>query len=102
MAPENTALARCLYLTVVSYRYRPEVLEALARHGVVPVDDTPPARVREHLNDLYRYELRRLRSRLLRGEVAKADYIDHVLILRGKYLLLSMPVGEWAVGESGT
>ena len=81
----------------MAYRYRPEVLEALARHGVAPLDGTPPSRVREHLNDLYRYEIRRLRARLLRGEVAKADYIDHVLRLRGKYLLLSMPVGEWAV-----
>lgn len=80
----------------MSYRYRPEVLDALARHGVVPLDDTPPSRVREHLNDLYRYEIRRLRASLLRGDVEKADYIDHVLILRGKYLLLSMPVGEWA------
>jgi hypothetical protein len=82
----------------MSYRYRPEVLDALARHGVVPLDDTPPSRVREHLNDLYRYEIRRLRASLLRGDVEKADYIDHVLILRGKYLLLSMPVGEWVLG----
>ena len=81
----------------MAYRYRPEVLEALARHGVAPLDRTPPSRVREHLNDLYRYEIRTLRARLLRGEVAKDDYIDHVLTLRGKYLLLSMPVGEWAV-----
>jgi hypothetical protein len=79
----------------MAYRYRQEVLDALARHGVVPLDDTPPSRVREHLNDLYRYEIRRLRARLLRGDVEKADYIDHVLILRGKYLLLSIPVREW-------
>jgi hypothetical protein len=93
-------MAPCLYWTSMAYRYRPEVLEALARHGVVPLDGTPPARVREHVNDLYRYEIRRLRSRLLRGDVAKADYIDHVLMLRGRYLLLSMPVGEWVVEDS--
>jgi hypothetical protein len=80
----------------MSYRYRLEVLEALARHGIVPRDETPPSRVREHLNDLYRYEIRRLRSRLLRGEVRKADYIGHVLTLRGRYMLLSMPVADWA------
>ena len=80
----------------MAFRYRPEVLEALARHGVVPLDQTPPSRVREHLNALYRYEIRRLRSRLIRGEVAKASYIDHVLTLRGRYLLLSMPVADWA------
>jgi len=90
-------MAPNLYLMPMAYRYRPEVLEALARHGVAPLDGTPPSRVREHLSDLYRYEIRRLRARLLRGEVAKAAYVDNVLTLRGKYLLLSMPVGEWAV-----
>ena len=84
-------------LDAMAYRYRPEVLEALARHGVAPLEETPPSRVREHLNDLYRYEIRALRARLLRGEVAKSHYVDHVLRLRAKYLLLSMPVGEWAV-----
>ena len=55
----------------MAYRYRPEVLQALARHGVAPLDGTPPSRVRDHLNDLYRYEIRALRARLLRGEVAR-------------------------------
>ena len=79
----------------MAYRYRPEVLEALGRHGVRPQDTTPPGRIREHLNDLYRYEIRRLRARLLRGEIPKADYVSHVLTLRGRYMLLSRPVSEW-------
>ena len=79
----------------MAYRYRQDVLHALARHGVVPLDETPPSRVREHLNDLYRYEIRRLRARLLRGEVAKADYIGHVLDLRKRYWLLSVPLSLW-------
>jgi hypothetical protein len=79
----------------MAYRYRPEVIEALARHGVRPVEDTAPARIREHLNDLYRYEIRQLRARLLRGEFPKEDYVPRVLMLRGRYMLLSMPTSEW-------
>jgi hypothetical protein len=80
----------------VEYHYRPEVLEALARHGIRPLPDTPPLRIRDQLNDLYRYEIRRLKRRLLAGEFPQSEYIGHVLTLRGKYLLLSMPVGEWS------
>ena len=35
--------------------------------------------VHEFLNDLYRYELRRLRDRLLRREIPKPDYYAHVV-----------------------
>ena len=52
----------------MTYRYKPDVLEQLALHGVRPNPATPPERVREFLNDLYRYELQRLRARLLRRE----------------------------------
>ena len=82
----------------MSYRYRPEVLDALARHGLAPAPGTAPLTLRDALNDLYRYEIRRLRGRLLRGEFPKSEYIGHVLDLRRKYLLLSMPVGEWTEG----
>ncbi len=81
----------------MSFRYRPEVLEALARHGLAPAPDTAPLTLRDAINDLYRYEIRRLRARLLRGEFPRSEYITHVLGLRRKYLLLSMPMGEWIV-----
>jgi hypothetical protein len=81
----------------MTYRYRPEVLEALARHGVVPRDGTAPLFIRDQLNDLYRFEIRRLKARLLRGDFPKTDYIAHVLDLRGKYMLLSIPVEEWVM-----
>jgi hypothetical protein len=81
----------------MSYRYRPEVLDALARHGIVPRETTPPLFIRDQLNDLYRFEIRRLKARLLRGEFPKTDYIGRVLDLRGKYMLLSIPVEEWMV-----
>ena len=81
----------------VAYRYRPEVIDALARHGLAPRPDTPPQFLRDALNDLYRYEIRRLRQRLLRKEYSKQAYVPKVVELRGKYLLLSMPMAEWTL-----
>jgi hypothetical protein len=80
---------------LVGYEYAPEALEVLAGHGLRPGPDTPPAAVREALSDLYRYEIRRLRRRLLAGEVPKAEYSDHVIGLRKQYWLLSIPVERW-------
>lgn len=79
-----------------TWRYRPEVIEALGRHGLAPRGDTAPQFLRDALNDLYRYEIRRLRARLLRREFPKAEYVGRVTALRGRYLLLSMPLDEWA------
>ena len=73
----------------------PQMLDALAGLGLAPKDDTPPELLREHLNDLYRFELRRLRDSLRAGQVAKADYIGHVLELRKKYWMLSVRVDKW-------
>ncbi|HSK08125.1 MAG TPA: hypothetical protein VK911_01000, partial [Vicinamibacterales bacterium] len=75
--------------------FRPGVLQQLLKHGVRPRAGTPPALVRAFLNDLYRFELRRLRARLLRGEIAKPDYASHVIGLRERYALLSLPVKLW-------
>ena len=79
----------------MTYEYAPEALEVLAGHGLCPEPDTPPAAVREALNDLYRYEIRRLRRRLLAGEFPKAEYLDHVVGLRRRYWLLSVPLDNW-------
>jgi hypothetical protein len=78
------------------YLYAPEALEALAGHGLAPLPGTPPSRVRDALRDLYRYEIRRLRGRLLRGDIPKSDYSQHVIALRRQYWLLSVPVALWA------
>jgi hypothetical protein len=77
------------------YRYRPDVLAALAEHGVRPRSDTPPARALELVSDLYRFELRRLRDRLVRGEIRKAGYADHVVGLRRRYRLVSLRLEYW-------
>jgi len=60
-----------------------------------PTPTTPPEKVHEFLNDLYRYELRRLRDRLLRREIQKPGYYDHVVDVRRRYPLLSVKVREW-------
>jgi hypothetical protein len=85
----------------VTYCYRPEVLDALARHGLAPRPGTSPQFLRDAINDLYRFEIRRLRGRLLAGEFPKSEYIGKVLELRGKYLLLSMPMDEWVLEAAG-
>ena len=79
----------------MTYRYRPEVIEQLWLHGVHPTASTPPALVHEFVNDLYRYELRRLRARLVRHEIPKAGYYDRVVELRRKYPLVSFRADSW-------
>ena len=86
---------------MVSYRYRPEVIDALARHGLAPGAGTPPQLLRDAINDLYRYEIRRLRQRLLRQEFPKQEYVPRVVALRDRYLLLAMPMAEWTLGAQG-
>ena len=83
----------------MAVRYHPLVREALARHGVRPTPSTPPELVHDYVNDLYRYELRRLRRRLVRGDVAKTDYASLVVDLRRKYMLVSVPLRRWTVGQ---
>jgi hypothetical protein len=86
---------------VVRYEYAPEALEVLAGHGLRPGPDTPPALVREALSDLYRYEIRRLKRRLLAGEIPKERYSDHVIELRKQYWLLSIQVDRWTKTHEG-
>lgn len=78
-------------------RYRPDVLEELARHGLAPRPDTPPPRLREQINDLYRIEIRKLRDRCRSGEFPTQDLPGHVVALRKRYLLLSIPLATWTV-----
>lgn len=79
----------------MSHRYRGEVVEQLARHGIAPTAETPPQLVHDFINDLYRYELRRLRDRLLRKEIVKTDYYSLVVQIRRRYPLLSLKLWQW-------
>ena len=80
---------------MTTYRYRAAVLEQLWHHGVQPTSSTPPELVHEFVSDLYRFELRRLRDRLVRKEIPKVGYYDRVVDLRRKYPLVSMKPHEW-------
>ena len=75
--------------------YPPELLAALATLGFAPTEATPPAFAREAVDELYKYELRRLRDRLRHGEVVRPDYLAHVIALRKKYWILTLPLAAW-------
>ena len=79
------------------WRYSPEVIEELAAHGLAPRADTDPQFVRDALSDLYRYEIRALKARLLAGEFPQQDYKSHVIALRRRYVLLSVPLQIWTL-----
>jgi hypothetical protein len=80
-------------------RFRPRVLEELARHGLQPVAATSVQQLRDAVRDLYRYEIRRLRSDLLAGRIHKRDYASRVIELRQRYPLLSLPAELWVLSE---
>ena len=79
----------------MSWTYPPELLDALGRFGLRPSAETPPRLVRDALSHLYRYEIRRLRGRLLAGEFPKGEYIGRVIALRKKYWPLTMEPRVW-------
>ena len=83
----------------MAFRYHPVILEELARFGVFPTPETRPAMVHEFISDLYRFELRRLRERLVRGDIAKARYAAEVVELRRRYPLVSIRAGLWAEAD---
>lgn len=77
------------------WSYPPELLAALAPLGLAPRPTTPPALAREAVDDLYKYELRRLRDRLKRGDVVRANYSAAVIALRKRYWVLTLPLPVW-------
>ena len=81
----------------MSYAYKPEVLDELAAHGLRPGPDTPPQLLRNALRDLYKYEIKVLRSRLLAGAFPKDEYANRVIDLRRRYPLLSIPIQIWTL-----
>jgi hypothetical protein len=81
-------------------RFRPRVLDELARHGLRPGPTTAVQQLRDAVRDLYRYEIRRLRSELLAGRIRKPDYAGRVIELRRRYPLLSLPTELWMLTEA--
>lgn len=80
-------------------RYRAEVLDELARHGLNPGPTTAPGILREQINDLYRIEIRKLRDRCRAGEFSTQELPTHVVNLRKRYILLSIPIAQWQADE---
>ncbi len=78
-----------------TYRYRSEILDELARHGLSPRPDTSPHFLRDAINDLYRHEIRLLRERCRAGEFPTRDLSARVIELRKRYILLSIPLENW-------
>jgi hypothetical protein len=83
----------------MAFKYRQTVLSELSRHGVKPLEDTPPGLVHDFINDLYRYEIRALRADMLTGAFPKSDYAERVDELRKRYPILSLPVDYWIEDE---
>ena len=82
-------------MTQEMWSYPPELLDVLLAFGLKPSSHTPPPLVRGALNDLYRFEIRRLRQRMVDGKVEKARYADEVVALRKKYWPLSLQPEHW-------
>ena len=77
------------------FTYRSDILDALWRHGVQPTPGTNPELVRGYVRDLYKYEIRRLRERYMRGDFGKQEYWSRVDALRRAYPVLAMPARLW-------
>ena len=77
------------------YTYHQQILDELARHGLVPRPETSPRQLRDAVRDLYKYEIRQLRDRVIAGEIAKPDLAGRVVALRQRYWLLSVPTDLW-------
>ncbi len=79
----------------LTWNYPLDLRDALVRFGLRPTSATPPILVRDALNDLYRYELRRLRKQLVDGQVTRSAYVQLVIGLRKKYWPLTMLPQVW-------
>jgi hypothetical protein len=75
---------------VATFTYRADVLRELERHGVRPTAETSPQLVRDYVRDLYKYEIRQLRTRMLREEFPRREYSSRVEALRNRYPVLAL------------
>lgn len=82
-------------MTHETWTYPEELAQALLMYGLKPTSVTPPLMVRDAVNDLYRYEIRRLRQRRHDGLVEKSRYVDEVILLRKRYWPLTLQPDHW-------
>lgn len=82
------------------HRYRPEILELLERHGILPRPESDPAAVYDLLKSLYTFEVRRLRldhqekERVL-GPQPIEDLRRGLATLLDRYAALRLPSHHW-------
>jgi hypothetical protein len=79
--------------------YHQQILDELARHGLVPASGTSPGRLRDAVRDLYKYEIRKLRDRVVAGDIPKGELAALVVELRKRYWLLSVPTALWVESD---
>lgn len=79
----------------MGFKYRATVLEELARHGISPREDTPPELVHDFVNNLYLFQIRNLKRKMVDGEIPKDDYANRVDELRRQHPILSLPMRFW-------
>ena len=77
------------------YKYRDDVLAELWKYGVIPTEHTPPQLARSFINELYKFELRKLRDRYVRGDFPKHEYHKRVIEVRDKYPVLALVPRQW-------
>src|SRR5215469_5159906 len=82
-------------MTAPRWQYPPEFVAALPAFGLAPQATTPPSVVRDQLNDLYRFELRRMRDALRAGGIPQSEYVGLVIALRKRYWPLTLPLWAW-------
>jgi hypothetical protein len=75
---------------VVTFTYRADVLTELERHGIRPTAQTSPQLVRDYVRELYKYEIRQLRTRMLRNDFPRSEYSARVDALRRQYPVLAL------------
>ncbi len=75
------------------------MLKELARHGIIPCPDTPPELAHQFVTDLHLFEIRRLKRKMLAGEIQKQHYAKTVEALRKRYPVLSLPARFWIEGD---
>jgi hypothetical protein len=83
-----------------AFRYRAEVLAALAGHGVRPTPESDPRRVYELVKSLYAFEIRGLKADFRRldpafGPASRASYREANRRLLERYAVLRIPPHQW-------
>jgi hypothetical protein len=79
----------------MTFNYRADVLAECHKHGVFPTEQTPPELARGFINEIYKFELRKLRDRYIRGEFPKLEYHQRVIQIREKYPVLALVPQLW-------